>query len=212
MQNQLNQENTQTHNRTQSPKRKTNKRELILTKARTMILEQGLDNFSMKKLCQELGMAQSGIFYYFKNSSTLLEEIIETQVTEEVNFLLTQVQLTKKPKKAAKQFFYSYIEYYINRPELYRLIQNQLISMELSDKFIESLISRYDDLYVYLKHITPTASIKKKIDYKTALESLRLQANSIVMQYFLTQKSLSYNINDVISTSWRQFNKSVFNE
>ena len=81
---------------------KVNKRKLILDESMEMIQRDGLQHFSMKKLCKKLNMAQSGIFYYFNNVTTLFSELIKQQIFNETNFLLAQVQITKTPKRAIK--------------------------------------------------------------------------------------------------------------
>lgn len=192
---------------------KVNKRTLILEESMEMIQRDGLQHFSMKKLCQKLEMAQSGIFYYFNNVTTLYSELIKKQIFNETNFLLAQVQITKKPKRAIKRYFFYFIEYYLNRPELFKLVYLNPAFALFDEKTKKDFEEDQATIFAYLEHICIDIVSDDKIKFNLAIKNLKLHAQSLVSYYFLQASELSKSeFEELCKQNWKLFAKSVFKD
>lgn len=192
---------------------KVNKRQLILDESFQMIQKEGLQNFSMKRLCQKLEMAQSGIFYYFNNVTTLYSELIKRQIFDETNFLLAQVQITKKPKRAIKRYFFYFIEYYLNRPELFKLVYLNPAFSLFSEETKRSFEEDQETIFTYLEHICSELIDEEKVSFQLAIKNLKLSAQSLVSYYFLQASEQSkLNFESLCRQQWKVFNKSTLTE
>ena len=193
-------------------KPKKNKRKAILDESFEMIQKDGLQNFSMKRLCQKLNMAQSGIFYYFNNVTYLYAELVKKQIFDETNFLLAQVQLTKKPKRAVKRYFFYFIEYYLNRPELFKLVYLNPAFSLFEEEAKKSFNEDQETIFIYLDHICD-GIVTDKTDFQTALKALKLQAQSLVSYYFLqASEEAKFTFEELCKQSWKTYSKSVFKD
>lgn len=190
---------------------KKDKRKMILDESMDMIQKSGIGNFSMKKLCQNLNIAQSGIFYYFKNVSYLFNELIKIQVFNETNFLLAQVQLTKKPKRAIKRYYFYFIEYYLNRPELFKLVYLNNHVSKLDEESKIKLEEEQATTFMYLKHICSKEELKDKENFICALKNLKLNAQALITYHsmFASEES-KVNFEELSKQGWKSFSKSVF--
>lgn len=192
---------------------KINKRQLILDESFQMIQKEGLQNFSMKRLCQKLDMAQSGIFYYFNNVTTLYSELIKKQIFDETNFLLAQVQITKKPKRAIKRYFFYFIEYYLNRPELFKLVYLNPAFALFDEKTKRDFEEDQETIFAYLDHVCAKVVDIEKVDFSVAIKNLKLHAQSLVSYYFLQASEQSkMNFETLCKQNWKFFARSVFKD
>lgn len=192
---------------------KVNKRKLILDESMEMIQKDGLQHFSMKKLCQKLEMAQSGIFYYFNNVTTLYSELIKQQIFNETNFLLAQVQITKKPKRATKRYFFYFIEYYLNRPELFKLVYLNPAFALFDEKAKKDFEEDQETIFTYLEYVCKNLASDDKIKFSNAIKNLKLQAESLVSYNFLQASEQSKaGFEELCKQNWKIFSKSVFKD
>ena len=192
---------------------KINKRQLILDESFQMIQKEGLQNFSMKRLCQKLDMAQSGIFYYFNNVTTLYSELIKKQIFDETNFLLAQVQITKKSKRAIKRYFFYFIEYYLNRPELFKLVYLNPAFALFDEKTKRDFEEDQETIFAYLDHVCVKVVDIEKVDFSVAIKNLKLHAQSLVSYYFLQASEQSkMNFETLCKQNWKIFARSVFKD
>lgn len=193
-------------------KPKLNKRKAILDESFSMIQKEGLSNFSMKRLCKKLDMAQSGIFYYFNNVNFLFAELVKKQIFDETNFLLAQVQLTKKPKRAVKRYFFYFIEYYLNRPELFKLVYLNPAYSDFDEVTKKALIEDQQTILVYLEHICEEI-LFDKTRFGISVKSLKLQAQSLVSYYYLqASQEEKANFEMLCKECWKNFSTVSFKD
>jgi AcrR family transcriptional regulator len=73
------------------------KKTAILQAAMTCISKYGIENTKTQVIAKELGVAQSGLFYHFRNNDELFDSLIPQIVT--VNHgIVEKLRQTKKPK------------------------------------------------------------------------------------------------------------------
>lgn len=192
---------------------KVNKRTMILEEAMEMVQRDGLQHFSMKKLCQKLDIAQSGIFYYFNNVTTLFSELIKKQIFDETNFLLAQVQITKKPKRAIKRYFFYFIEYYVNRPELFKLVYLNPAFALFDQKTKTDFEEDQATIFAYLEHVCAEYVTDDKLKFSLAVKNLKLHAQSLVSYNSLQASEESKTeFEDLCKQNWKIFSKAVFKD
>lgn len=103
-------------------------RESLIQSATAMINEAGIEGLSLRKLADKVGVSRTAPYHHFKDKNALLSAIAEEgfrhwhQIAEEI---FQQTNVSNKDKY--RQFFYGYIRYAADNPELYDLMFGRTI-------------------------------------------------------------------------------------
>lgn len=100
----------------------------LLAAAKSMLKESGVAGLSLRKLADRVGVSRTAPYHHFKDKNELLCAIAEEgfnhwhQTAEQI---FAQPDLNVREKY--RQFFYAYINYAADNPELYDLMFGRLI-------------------------------------------------------------------------------------
>ncbi len=95
-------------------------RELILTTARGVVLNEGFAGLSLRKLAEAIGYAPGTIYLYFKDRDDLVREICVRGFAELSEEIKSAADVAD-PEKRLIALVRAYAEFAVKNPETYRL-------------------------------------------------------------------------------------------
>ena len=105
---------------------KSNSRELtkalILQKARTLFVEKGFQEVSMRSIAKEVNCTHGALYYHFKNKAELFYAIVEEDFSTLNNLLEETVQGSEGNSEKLTAIFLCFIEFGLNNQRQYEFM------------------------------------------------------------------------------------------
>ena len=95
-------------------------REMILDKARELVLQKGFAELSIRKLAEEIGYAPGTIYLYFKNRDEIVSEICVRGFAALAEEMKAAADVAD-PQERLAALMRAYADFAVNNPETYRL-------------------------------------------------------------------------------------------
>jgi AcrR family transcriptional regulator len=99
----------------------------LLKSASLIIKEQGVENLSMRKLADVVGVSRTAPYHHFKDKNALLCALAEQGFYEQENMLNTLMPEKKPTKESFGNYVYLYLEYAQLHSETYDLMYGRAI-------------------------------------------------------------------------------------
>ena len=96
-------------------------RQAILDAAQELLVEQGYESFSMRKLATRCGYAAPTIYHYFGDKPGLLDSLIDLRMRE-VSDEMRSVRLTVDPVENLRRLFIAFARWGLANPTHYQLL------------------------------------------------------------------------------------------
>jgi len=87
-----------------------------------MLLENGFDNISMRKIARELNITATSIYHHFRNKEHLVHTIIEESIEELNHNIRAIAEMDQDPILKIKKITRCYLTFGLNRPQEYQVI------------------------------------------------------------------------------------------
>ena len=100
---------------------RTDARRAILDATEALLLEQGEENFSVRKLVERCGYTAPTIYHYFGDKSGLLAELLEQRI-QGLLVSLRDVTLVSDPVENLRALFRAFAVFFIRNPTHYHLL------------------------------------------------------------------------------------------
>ncbi len=97
-------------------------RENLVACARTLFLEQGFENVSMRKIAAMAGITPTTLYLYFHNKRHILHFLWEDLFLQLSDFCMAGNPETDDPGSCIKIIMARYMRYWIDHPDHYRVI------------------------------------------------------------------------------------------
>lgn len=94
----------------------------FLEAARKVVIEEGVSNLTVKKVADLAGYASGTLYNYFKDLNNLLFHCIVYFMDECKEYVLNQIRDVQDIKKRVIKLSKAYCEYFLKRPNVYRLM------------------------------------------------------------------------------------------
>ena len=92
----------------------------ILTAAQDILIEDGFDKLSIRKIAERIQYSPGLIYHYFQNKNEIVRELV-LDGTKKIGRAISSVtQNTDLPQETLKQMFLSYVKYALSIPESIR--------------------------------------------------------------------------------------------
>jgi AcrR family transcriptional regulator len=130
--------------------RKAQTRERILDAARELLMAEGVDGFSMRKLAGRIGYSATAIYFHFPDKETLLVELVNRQFMK-FRQAFTRFQGESDPVDRLRRMGGAYIEFALKNPDHYRFL---FLNPSLKSLPLDESIERgnpAEDSYAYLR-------------------------------------------------------------
>lgn len=99
-------------------------KQAIKTQAMTLILAEGLDQLSMRKLAASLQMTVGNLYHYYANKDSLLADLVLEGYQKIVKLIQDAKDETLSCEKQLYATFYAYIKGMLAQKELYEIMMN----------------------------------------------------------------------------------------
>ena len=96
-------------------------RQAILDATQELLVEEGYESFSMRKLATRCGYAAPTIYHYFGDKPGLLGSLIDLRMRE-VSAEMRSVRLTGDPVENMRRLFIAFVRWGIANPTHYQLL------------------------------------------------------------------------------------------
>ena len=96
-------------------------RRVILDATQELLVEQGYESFSMRKLASRCGYAAPTIYHYFGDKPGLLDRLIDLRMRE-VSAEMRSVHLTSDPVENMRRLFIAFVRWGLANPTHYQLL------------------------------------------------------------------------------------------
>lgn len=130
--------------------RKARTRERILDAARELLMAEGVEGFSMRKLASRIGYSATAIYFHFPDKETLLVELVNRQFMK-FRQAFTRFQGERDPVERLRRMGAAYIEFALKNPDHYRFL---FLNPSLKSLPLDESIERgnpAEDSYAYLR-------------------------------------------------------------
>jgi AcrR family transcriptional regulator len=158
---------------------KAETRQLILKTARTMFVEKGVDQCTLRGIAKVAGVSPASIVVHFKNKTLLLEvalnDEIAATVLEAINSLPEKGNLLEKLLHTSKCM----LKFYDKNRALYRaLLKNTLLEPEENNTYST------EEMGNYIRFVTCLIEEEQKKGKLIAGTDIAIAASSVVGLYF----------------------------
>lgn len=97
-------------------------KEMIVQQARTLFVEKGFHDVSMRSIAKQVGCTHGALYYHFKNKVELFGAIVEVDFSALNNLLQDTVQGAEENFKKLKNVFLCFIEFGLNNQSQYEFM------------------------------------------------------------------------------------------
>ncbi len=97
-------------------------RRSILDISRKMLVDEGFNRISMRKIAQKVGCSATSIYLYFKNKDALLHSLIEEGFEKLYEILSALNHPDKSPARKIEDYCRAFINFGLNNPEYYEIM------------------------------------------------------------------------------------------
>lgn len=97
-------------------------RNQILEVSRSLLIEDGFSNLSMRKIAREIDVSATSIYLHFKNKDHLLLTLIEESVEELNRKILQLAESDADPLEKISRIARGYVKFGLTQPQIYEVI------------------------------------------------------------------------------------------
>lgn len=192
-------------------------RDMILGKARDLVLQKGFAELSIRKLAEEIGYAPGTIYLYFKDRDDLVREICVRGFAA-LSEKMKSAAGVPDPQKRLVALMRAYAEFAVNNPETYRL------SFMEDPKFTEVMFrsaplevedgagrQAFDAVVKAVRELKQSGKIARKEDENLLAEMLWAGAHGVVSLKLIypafPSNSTEVLVNEMIQTLLKGLHK-----
>lgn len=97
-------------------------RQLILDNTRELLVKDGYNALSMRKIARTAGCGLGTIYIYFQNKDVLIHDLIDEGFEQMYSVLCKAVDQKRKPHDKLEAFIRAYINFGLENPEFYEIM------------------------------------------------------------------------------------------
>lgn len=97
-------------------------RQVILDTTRDLLIKDGYNSLSMRKIARTAGCGLGTIYIYFENKDILIHDLIDEGFERMYSFLFDQVEHKETPRSRLETFIGTYITFGLENPEFYEIM------------------------------------------------------------------------------------------
>jgi len=134
-------------------------RQAILAAARDMILKDGYQNLSMRRIASAVGYSPTTLYTYFKNKNDILYIICDEIYAEMAHKLTDAINRNHAPEENIKAAMGAYVLFALENPDSYRIAFMTPADFKNAISFLEkgtNGMNAYDAILTIVKQIKDT--------------------------------------------------------
>ncbi len=138
--------------RSRREREKTQRRKAIIQAAEKIFFEKGFQATTIQEISDKTELSKGTIYLYFKSKDELFFEVCMSGIEAFRDYLEEKAKREKSPEAKVKAVYMAYIEYSLNQPHIFRVLQdtfNDRVRRNLSAKTIENINRLLVDAMVF---------------------------------------------------------------
>ncbi|MEX0646755.1 MAG: TetR/AcrR family transcriptional regulator [Balneolaceae bacterium] len=144
-------------------------REEILKVSRKLLLEDGFNKMSMRKIAKRADVSATSIYLHFRNKDDLLLALIEESIEHLNRVLRKAVDSTRDPVEQLEDLARKYLNYALRHPQAYEIIY--MVRPEEMPKYPKEKFQEVRSSYELIAGIIQKGKEKKLFDVEDSLIS-----------------------------------------
>ena len=120
--------------------RQAERRERILTAARTVVRERGAAGLTVTAVARAAHLSPPAIYYWFDDMHALTEVIADEMLGEAMRVMVTAVARAESGLDALEAMMRAMLEHYSAHPEAFQLLHDNIAHTGVSDEFRERVV------------------------------------------------------------------------
>ncbi len=157
----------------------------ILDSAREIFINDGYDQFSMRKLAEKIDYSPTTIYLYFKNKDELLFAICEEFFAQFFRELSRIRSVSQDPVETLRQAFLYLIEFGIKNPNQYKLIFFTKSVYGTRQEWVEKDSMARNTYFVFKEIVQDCIDAGKlrEIDVDTTVNMLSVSSHGVIAKH-----------------------------
>ncbi len=168
-------------------------RRAILDGTESLLVEDGYEGFSMRRLAERCGYTAPTIYYYFGDKQGLLDALLEVRLAGLLR-RLRRVPASQDPIERIRRLFLAFVRFGINNPTHYRLMMTPRADGEARPPSAE----KCEALFAEPMRQLALAGRLRVADDEAARQVALVTAHGLIsLRGGRTQRELSKNLNEI---------------
>lgn len=174
--------------------KKEQTRKLLINAARRIVLSEGYESVTVRRIAEAAGCTYPLLYYYFNDMNALFWQLRLDMIDEMIVELTPVSEQSDEPTMELKQIFASYAMYYFKHPNIFRFFYfYPFIRPENGNEFI-ILEQRFQDMWRNsFKKIVQTGYIKEN-DVEIAAKAIIYSIQGMILLSLSANGSLSEKV------------------
>ena len=193
------------------PQKHAAKQQKILKATRKLLAQKGAQKLSAAAIAHELGWTTPGLYYYYPNLQTIIDEVLKQLIQESFDATWEAAKLGTNGLQGLIFAFEARIQHYLNHPEDFDLTWNQFadqeVSQELLTEFLYPKAQAFSQwLAQWLEEEKTTGRVGQKVDCRK-LVNLMIALVQGILSFYLTFDrvggQMRYSVDEMIAEGRR---------
>lgn len=120
------------------------RRHSILKAARKLFFEKGFKNVTVESIAKKANISKGAVYLHFKSKDEIYTHLLLSEVDRHQKFIRAIVDEKGNPTDSIGRIAFSYVEFFLNDPELFRILMNYMLNpehLELTEEMDKKLVS-----------------------------------------------------------------------
>lgn len=183
---------------------KQNKQNLILATAKEIILNEGIEKLSIRKLTDKMEYSPAIVYHYFKNKDVIIQKIMENEYGEIIDALMLASDLANDPIDNLKNCLQAYINQALKNNVAYKYVMLQTEATILAHTAVLSIPTVIDRPALRLLHdnlaLLYSDQYLSEQEMETKAQIIWTSTFGLIMRIIIEDNVPPQKINNLIET------------
>lgn len=120
------------------------RRQSILKAARKLFFEKGFKNVTVESIARKANISKGAVYLHFKSKDEIYTHLLLSEVDRHQKLIRSIVDENGKASESIKKIALSYVEFFLNDPELFRILMNYMLNpghLDLTEEMDRQLVN-----------------------------------------------------------------------
>ncbi|MCX7982251.1 MAG: TetR/AcrR family transcriptional regulator [Syntrophales bacterium] len=109
------------------------RRQTILRAARKLFFEKGFKNVTVESIAKKANISKGAVYLHFKSKDEIYTHLLLSEVDRHQKLIKSIVEEKNRASESIRKIALSYVEFFLNDPELFRILMNYMLNPEHLD-------------------------------------------------------------------------------
>lgn len=170
-------------------------RKKIIDTASDILVEEGFEGLSIRKIASKIEYSPGIIYHYFKDKNEIVAEIVENGYVEMIQRITNVAEDNENPENEIKEGLKAYIKFMLENPQNFKIIlMTDVEIIQQKVNVLENGVSRYRKSIANLCRLLNSGMEKKKfkkMDIELTAQIIWTSTHGLLSRLIL-EKNISY--------------------